>query len=1183
MTKKNTKKALAMAAAAAAVTGGTMAVTGNVHADTVNTQADSQNQTQKPQASDLKTQQDASRQAYADANKANADAQSNLAQASAKNTTAQGNVDSAQTDVDTATQKVQSATTAEQNTQSEVTQAQTEANKAQNDYNNAVKQQAQTDQAVQQAQSDLKTANQAVSEAQKVADQANAKQAQAQTNANTANQNVENTNAQVQKTQGDVNDAQASVKNAENDVQTAQNHDQVVAQDQSDVQAKTDAKNKADAKVNDAQKVNDEKIEAQSNAQTAVNNAQKTVDQLSKDTSAEPVENALATTQEWINTLKEAQNYLLTHNNTLSPELDQKLSELGSKLKYQKQYQSDPTLKNQKVEYNNDGLLSNQDEIQITKFALSLINPIREQLGMPALTITQNALKIANNVANTYNRDNWIAYTYNVDSQGNGTPIMKGHDENAFENAINPSNPANTGANTEAMTASEEQDVYDKNGKRTGVTHYIAPTMDELYARIYGGAADMLFTDSNMQWGHTYTLLGMGRKNENQTNNIGVQTDRYGQIHYVLESSSQNDHSNLINVNNNDASQAYKDLLNAEDNYKKFINDHQNDDLNFSDMVSEQDYKDDKASYDADPNGAWAPTYKATVDQYNKQQAALKPYLDAIDQAQTKLDQVYFAKTSDSSKTDDHAAQLDNAKKALQDAQAKLETTKQAANQTSADLASAKADAKTAADELKTAQDKLAHDSGSSMSLADAQEALKNAKAVLAQKQVNLADAKKAAQKAQTMKIQSDSALASAKQEAQAAQKALADTQAKAKSAQEHVDALTSNDQAVANAKDNLNAANQKLQVAKSNHETAQDNLTKAQNELKQAQTKLENAKDDATKAANALKNAQMKADKTKNALAKAKDNLITDSKVYGNSVAIKDQTIHTGEINKIVDPEIANPMAKDPTQSLVMGAFLQMAASKLDTIPTGTTAKWNQPQNVSRDANLVGDHSEDVLVTFPDGSTTTVKMGLHVLAAAKPSQPETPVVNPGHETKPGDDQKPTTPNDPKDQPGHDVKPGDGNKPSTEPSTTPSHEEQQPGTHTDTPTAKPSDQQPSTQPSGDQGQTKADQKSTSNSNRDATVVPNADHEADGAQTDTAMTSQTNQVNGTETVVTKGDKNVTVKPVASEVENTNTAKRSDLNNGKLPQTGDAKSAIALGIATLMTGIGLMGASRKRRHN
>lgn len=502
-------------------------------------------------------------------------------------------------------------------------------------------------------------------------------------------------------------------------------------------------------------------------------------------------------------------------------------------------------------------------------------------------------------------------------------------------------------------------------------------------------------------------------------------------------------------------------------------------------------------------------------------------------------------------KTDDHATQLANAKQTLQDAQAKLETAKQEASQASADLASAKADAKTAADELKAAQDKLAHDQGSSMSLADAQAALKNAKAVLAQKQANLADAQKAAQKAQDMKGQADSALASAKQEAQAAQKTLANAQAKAKSAQEHVDALTNGDQAVADAKDKLNAANQKLQVAKSNHETAQDNLTKAQKELKQAQTKLENAKDEATKAANALTDAQTKANNAKDALAKAKAGLITDNKVYGDSVAIKDQTIHASETGKLVDPQIANPMTADPTQSLVMGAFLQMAASKLDTIPTGTTASWNDLNKLNGDANTVGDHSEDVLVTFPDGSTTTVKMNLHVLAAVKPSQPDTPVVNPGHETKPGNTLSTTTPSAPTGQPGHNVKPGDttkpSSKPSTEPSTTPSGDEQQ----------------PSTQPSGDQGQTTTpDHKTTSNHDSDVTVAPSADNKADGTQT----------------VVTNGDNDATVKPVANEISNNKATKRSDLNNGKLPQTGNAKSSIALGIATL---IGMFGLAYDRR--
>ena len=193
-------------------------------------------------------------------------------------------------------------------------------------------------------------------------------------------------------------------------------------------------------------------------------------------------------------------------------------------------------------------------------------------------------------------------------------------------------------------------------------------------------------------------------------------------------------------------------------------------------------------------------------------------------------------------------------------------------------------------------------------------------------------------------------------------------------------------------------------------------------------------------------------------------------------------------------------------------------------------------------------DHSEDVLVTFPDGSTTTVKMNLHVLATVKPSQPDTPVVNPGHDQT-------TTPTDPTDQPGHNVKPGDttkpASKPSTEPSTTPSHEEQQPGTHTDTPTAKPSDQQPSTQPSGNQGQTKAD--------HNVTVAPSE--------------------NGSQTAVTNNN----VKSVANEVGNNNTPKRSDLNNGKLPQTGNHSEAglIGLGVASMMAMFGLI--STQRREN
>ena len=1151
--------------AAAAVTGGTMAVTGNVHADTVNTQADTQTQTQNPQASDLKTQQDASRQAYADANKANADAhqatqnaQDNLVHATAKSTEAQDTVDSAQSAVNQASNDVTAATNKANQAQTDVENAQDAQTQAQNNYDNAVKQSttsADEQAALGQAQADAKTAEGAVTDAQSKLADATSKQSQAQSNADTATQNVKDATDRVNSDQSAVSQAESNVKNAENDVQTAQKHDQVVTQDQNNVQAKSDAKNKADAKVNDAQKVNDEKSEAQNNAQTAVNDAQKTVDQLSKDTSTDLSGNThLNMSQQWINTVKSAYQDALKQNTNAQTSLDFETDALkkafgtnipgANKLNH---YTNDPALQAIPLKLEN-GRLNASQELDATRYYLTLVNQIQEALGTPQQKITSQSLKDATKVVNQYIADNWII-------------TEKGHDDSALKST----------RMSEAMGEN-----YINNGPLT---------MNDLHKAIFDQMTNMLFNPQG-DWKHAMIVAnaygqfagktaGVQLNFEPNSNQGGLfdQLNLHGAgvLHFLSNTDAPKDDQYIaINPSQQEAVDKAGNTLNqAQANYENFVKNNQSGDLDLAHIVSQQDYQNNKAKYDADPNGAWAPTYKATVDQYNKQQAALKPYLDAIDQAQNKLDQVYFAKTSDSSQTDDHAAQLANAKQALQDAQAKLETAKQEASQASADLASAKADAQHAADELKAAQDKLAHDSGSSMSLADAQAKLKNAKAVLAQKQANLADAKKNLQNANTMKSQSDSALEKANADVKDAQDAVQTAQTKAKAANEKVDAIKAkiakNNKAASDAEAKLNQTKQDLQVAQSKKDDADKALDKAQATLKNKQDALTKAQANAQTAAQNLKSAQDAVKKaqaheqdTQAALKLAKDNLITDSKVYGESVAIKDQTIHAHEINKIVSPEIANPMAKDPTQSLVMGAFLQMAASKLDTIPTGTTAKWNQPQNVSRDANLVGDHSEDVLVTFPDGSTTTVKMDLHVLVAANPSQPETPVVNPGHDQT-------TTPTDPTDQPDHDVKPGDDNKPSTEPSTTPSHEEQQPGTHTDTPTAKPSEQQPSTQPSGNQGQSQTatpDHKATVNDNNNVTVAPNADHEADGAQT----------------VVTNSDNNVTVKPVASEVENTNTAKRSDLNNGKLPQTGNAKSSIALGIATL---IGMFGLAYDRR--
>lgn len=45
------------------------------------------------------------------------------------------------------------------------------------------------------------------------------------------------------------------------------------------------------------------------------------------------------------------------------------------------------------------------------------------------------------------------------------------------------------------------------------------------------------------------------------------------------------------------------------------------------------------------------------------------------------------------------------------------------------------------------------------------------------------------------------------------------------------------------------------------------------------------------------------------------------------------------------------------------------------------------------------------------------------------------------------------------------------------------------------------------------------------------------------------------------------------------------KRSDLNNGRLPQTGNKNEAglIGLGVASVLGALGLAGTNKKRRHN
>lgn len=1052
MSNKNTKKTIVMAAAAAAVTGGAMAVTGNAHADTVSSSANTQ--TQDSQASDLKSQQDTSRQNYADAKQDYTRAQEDLAQVTAKNTEAQGNVDNAQTDVNNASDNVQSAATAERSAQTAVDHAQSEANNAQSDYDQAVSQAAQDNQAAKDAQDVLNKANQAVSDAQKTADEASQKQAQAQSNADTAAQNVDATNDQVQKRQSDVDKAQDSVKTAQDDVKNAQSHDQLVSQDTQDVTAKTSAKNAADAKVNDAQKISDEKKGAKSSAEQAVKNAQSVVDGLSKDIDQSPLPTFKFTDQQKQLTQSLVQEYMA----------------------YLKEGHS--------------------------------IATSNDVMNLPSFKAWQSAM--------TYSGG------WHMDHDDLGEFLgVSWTDENAQDKAtvidLNHMSTDNVQELSQWTAA-----VLNQITAELGIQKYVGKIV--VTSGMVGMAQEVAaLTSENNQSGYGHYLYGLNKAayDYGLTDDTQYVTDEYknscsgsNKFGESADSMASSDYSTKITMAGAKES-ILVTIKNMLANDSSSFNQHTTALLGITNLMNNDPQVPGQVlgvsiSANAKPDGRTTThiiefsqsQVMSNGNEYKNNTDAMKKRLH------DKGTNVILNNPYEGDAQEDHATQLANAKQVLQEAQAKLNTATTEATQADADLASAQAAAQTAATELKAAQTKLAHDQESGMSLAGAQAELTKAQSVLAQKQANLADAKTAAQKAQDMQTQADAALASVKADSQKAQTELANAQAKAKSAQVRVDELTGADQAVTAAQEKLNAANEALRVAQSNHNQAQANLTKAQAALTKAETALKAAQDTAAQTAQELTAAQAKAGSAKAALDKAKASLITDAKVYGDSVAIKDITIHAGEA--VPTPEIANPMADDPTQDLVMGAYLKLAASKLDTIPTGTTVAWANLAQLNADAQIVGNHQEGALITFPDGSTMTLGVPLTVLAAQTPAMPVDP-------SKPSKPTEPTNPSKPAD-------PTDGKR-----------------------DASQTDRNKSTD---DQGQTTTDGRT--------------DSEQSAISNDTRV---------------NGDSNVTVKTVAT-ANTTNgqpTNKRSDLNNGQLPQTSNKNenALIGLGLVTMLGMFGLAG--------
>lgn len=204
--------------------------------------------------------------------------------------------------------------------------------------------------------------------------------------------------------------------------------------------------------------------------------------------------------KEYVNT-KEKDDWLVTESTY--PELFKKLKKLDVKAYNDNlmNYHSDPTAKQTPITLNDNGTLSRDDIIKATQFAVSLLNPIREAIGVTPYKITNASIDVAQDVANEYRKDNWNTWDH-------------AHDNDALDRVANKWNVDLVG------------ESWAGDGWFGGPWHvYNNLTLDDLYHGVYESILMLLFQDADQGYGHATDLLGVRAANSDLTvagDNLGV-------------------------------------------------------------------------------------------------------------------------------------------------------------------------------------------------------------------------------------------------------------------------------------------------------------------------------------------------------------------------------------------------------------------------------------------------------------------------------------------------------------------------------------------------------------------------------------------------------------------------------------------------------------------------------------
>ena len=349
-----------------------------------------------------------------------------------------GQVDEAKDKLDKSTKKVEEAQAKQKQAQTEKDQAQTEKDNAQSEVDKA---QAVKDKATPE---NIEKQKQEVANAETGKADAEKKEESAKNNLDKANQVAKDQEKVVKKSENKVASAENEVKDAQTNVDNAQaildgtgqakvvaekdNAEKAQAQAQPNVsnaesslkQAKADDKKLADD-ISSAQKELTQATNTVASTQTTLTNATNKASQTKADlekaqTNFSKAEsnyksiNTFQVTDEYVSALKSYVNnpYSILDEPAKWDEHDEKARENLKKVNQSNvdlnNFKSNPSDKTIVVDANH---LTNEQKIELSNFASSLINQVRERFGTPKTVVTKGMIEVSDKITAGYVADDW--------------------------------------------------------------------------------------------------------------------------------------------------------------------------------------------------------------------------------------------------------------------------------------------------------------------------------------------------------------------------------------------------------------------------------------------------------------------------------------------------------------------------------------------------------------------------------------------------------------------------------------------------------------------------------------------------------------------------------------------------------------------------------------------------------